>query len=135
MIVSTVIHASAFAGRSATLAVPRAVISQQEDGISALRVIGSLALCLLLAVGGAFALRARLATTPGWRPFPSRPKAGRRLRHVETLRLSPHVQLSLVTFDDSEILLAVSPHGARMLRPSIGPGEAVDDPAAERPCC
>jgi flagellar biogenesis protein FliO len=71
------------------------------------RVAGALALCLALAVGGAFALRTRMR---GTMPIFS---AGRRqLQLVETLRLSHQVDVCLFTCNDRQFIIAATPHGA-----------------------
>lgn len=75
------------------------------------RVLGALVLCLLLAVGAAFALKTRLRGTA---PLFS-VAAQRRLQLVETVRLSHQVDVCLLTCDGREIIVAASPHGAVFL--------------------
>jgi len=82
------------------------------------RVVGALALCLALAVGGAFALRTRMGGgvprwgSSGW-PFGQWPRAtvpaARRLTMLESLRISPQVHICLVACDEAEFLVAISP--------------------------
>jgi flagellar biogenesis protein FliO len=85
--------------------------------VSLWRVFGALIFCLALAAGAAFALRARLRGS-----LPSVKGAGRRLRLVESLRLSHQVDLCLVEIDGKEIVVAATPHGANLLERSGGPG-------------
>src|SRR5258706_11729693 len=56
-----------------------------DDTVSMWRVAAALLVCVLLAVGGAFALRARM----GAGALVFAPPPGRRLKLVGTLRLSP----------------------------------------------
>lgn len=74
------------------------------------RVIGALVLCLLLAAGAAFALRYRLR---GSVRLPS--AQGRRLRLVESLRLSHNVDVCLLECDSEHFLVAATPQGAVLL--------------------
>lgn len=83
------------------------------------RVIGSFLLCIALAAGGAFALRARLGL-----PMKVIGASPRRMRLLETLRLSHQVDLCLVSCDGREIMIAASPRGAELLDTA---------PAAEAP--
>jgi hypothetical protein len=90
------------------------------------RWVAALALCMALAVGGALALRARM---PGGkaRPIGSGALAGlfartlgggagpRRLRVVETARVNPQLEVSIVRCDDREYVLATTPQGAVLL--------------------
>lgn len=86
-----------------------------EDDVSIWRVVAALFLCMVLAVGGAFALRVRNGNgRPISFPF-LRAKVDRRLKLVETLRIGSHVDLSIVSFDGSELLIASSAHGAEVL--------------------
>jgi flagellar biogenesis protein FliO len=80
------------------------------------RVVGALIFCLALAAGAAFALRARLRGS-----LPSVKSAGRRLRLVESLRLSHQVDLCLVEIDGREVVVAATPHGANLLERSGSP--------------
>jgi flagellar biogenesis protein FliO len=78
------------------------------------RVIAALIFCVLLALAAAYVLRGRLN---GRLATLLAPKAGeRRLRLVETTRLSNQVDVCLLRIDDDELLLAVSPHGSVLLR-------------------
>ena len=83
-----------------------------DDGISTWRVLATLALCLTLAVAGAFAIRAGVGRRL---PFP-RVRAGRRkLVLVETLRLGHQTDICILDCEGSRVLLATGPHGARLL--------------------
>ena len=78
------------------------------------RVIGALLFCVLLAVGAAFVLRGRLNA-----PLAAllAPKGSvRRLRVIESTRLSPQVDVCLLQVDQEELLLAISPQGAVVLQ-------------------
>lgn len=84
-----------------------------DDGPSIWRVAGALLLCILFALAGALVLRARGGLGPlGW----PRTATGRRLKLVESVRLTPQVQLCIVTCDDREMLFATSPSGATFVR-------------------
>lgn len=76
------------------------------------RVIASFMLCSALAVGGALALRARLGL-----PMKVIGASQRRMKLLETLRLSHQVDLCLVSCDGRELMIAASPHGAVLLDP------------------
>jgi len=102
-------------------------------GFPWLRWVLALAFCLLLAVGGAFALRARGdAPTLGLRGW-SRRLAGRRvafgrLTVVEAVRASPALEVCLLRCDGRDYLVAVTPQALLQLTP--GPS---GEPAASRP--
>src|SRR5258708_39176301 len=83
------------------------------------RVGGALALCLALAVGGAFALRTRLGGA-----LPSGAGPGRRLRLVESVRLSHQTDVCLIRCDLRAFLIASTPQGAVLI------GEVEARPAA-----
>jgi flagellar biogenesis protein FliO len=74
------------------------------------RVVGALILCLALAIGGAFALRIKLRGA-----LPGLGTAGRRLRLVESIRLTQQVDVCLLSCDDKEFLIAATPHGALLI--------------------
>jgi flagellar biogenesis protein FliO len=79
--------------------------------ISIWRVLGALLFCLLLAAGAAFALRTRLKGT-----LPTlKTGSPRRMRLIESLRLSHQTDLCIVEVDGEEIIVAASPHGPRFL--------------------
>jgi flagellar biogenesis protein FliO len=78
--------------------------------VSVWRVTGALIFCLLLAAGAAFALRARLRGA-----LPPLRGQGRRLRLVESLRLSHQTDLCLIELDGRELVVASSAHGATLL--------------------
>jgi hypothetical protein len=110
--VAAFIAAISFVGATPTLA--QTLGQGNTDDISWWRVLAALLLCMALAIGGAFALRARGGASP-FLSFAA--KQNRRLRLVETLRLSNHVNLCIVDCDGSELLVAVSAQGARLLKP------------------
>lgn len=111
-------------------------ISQQlgqaaSAGPSPWRVAAALALCLLLAVAGAFALRLRMRG--GWSPpaglrlaLGGSPTlfgaAGRRLRLIETLRVSPQLEICLFSCDQRQFVIAATPHGATVLTDDAAAG-------------
>jgi len=104
--------------------------------ISWWRFASALIVCLVLAVLGALALRARLRTgravTAGalWpalagllAPAAARAAPGpRRLQLVETLRLGHQVEVCLVECDEEGFLIATSPHGAVVVAAGSGLG-------------
>jgi flagellar biogenesis protein FliO len=83
-----------------------------DDDISLARIAWVLALCLTLAVAGAFVLRHRLGQGPVFSFQPARP---RRLKLIEQLRLGAHTSLSIVACDGRELLLVSSDKETRLL--------------------
>jgi len=91
------------------LAVPAAAQTLGQGGgpeISWVRVIAALLFCLALAVGAALALRHRFRGS--LRPPPT---GERRLRLIETIRLSHQTDLCLLELDGQPFLFAASAHG------------------------
>ena len=88
-----------------------------DDGVAWWRVAAALIFCLLLAVGGALALRARLGGGVGaGRPLWLRAaQPTRRLELIETLRVKPQVDLLIVRCDGRELLLTASAQGAELI--------------------
>ena len=88
-----------------------------DDGVAWWRVAAALIFCLLLAVGGAFALRSRLGGGVGVRrpTWLRAAQTTRRLELVETLRVKPQVDLLIVRCDGRELLLSASAHGAELI--------------------
>jgi hypothetical protein len=82
------------------------------DDVPIWRVIGALLLCILLALGGALAIRVR---TPGGSILPLSMGRDRRLSIIESLRVGQHCELCIVACDGREILLLTSAHGGSML--------------------
>jgi len=114
---------------AATSGVAQAQTLGQAAGpdIPVWRVLGALLLCLGLAVGAASALKTRLrGATPIFGD------ARRRLQLVETVRLSHQVDICLLTYDEREIIVAATPHGAVFLPGASFPttAEAKPEPAA-----
>lgn len=85
-----------------------------DDDISFVRVFLALLLCLIIAVGAAYAMRGRNQLSQ-MLSLGLRPPQGR-LRLVESLRVGPQVHVCLVVCDDQELLLAVTPQSARILK-------------------
>jgi hypothetical protein len=110
------------------------------------RLALALLLCLALALSGALALHARLRgagptaivgrkpslALPAWplslgeglrlfKPAPAR------LRPIQTLRLSPHLEVCLFSCDGEEYLIAATPQGAVVLS-GREPAAATDHP-------
>ena len=75
------------------------------------RVFGALLFCLLLALGGAYALRARLGLR-----MPS-VMAGdqKHLKLLETVRLSHQIDICLLRWDGRDLIVAAGPQGATLL--------------------
>jgi len=116
-------RAAAGAGAAAAallLAAPAAAsIGQPGDaGVSLWRVAGALLFCLLLAAGAAFAMRARLRGS-----LPPLRGQAKRLKLVESLRLSHQVDLCLIDLDGRELLVAATAQGARLLLHREAPQE------------
>jgi len=106
---------AALATVSATPVWAQALGGASEPQVAWWRVLAALALCLALAVGGALALRARLGgQAPALRGFKLglKPAAVKRLRLVESLRVSHQVDVCLVSCDGAEFIVAASPQGA-----------------------
>ena len=74
------------------------------------RVIGALVFCLGLALAAAVLLKRRLGGGP-----PLFSTSARRVKLVETLRLSHQIDLCVVHYDDQELLVAAGAHGAALL--------------------
>lgn len=116
--------AAGIAASAAAPAFAQRLGQAAAEGPSPWRVAAALALCILLAIGGALALRARLrggwTAPPGWR-LPLRDPGGlfagspRRLRLIETLRLSHQVDICLFSFDERQFVVAATPHGATVV--------------------
>jgi len=97
------------------------------------RWFAALGFCLALAVVGAYALRARVHGRGGAWTLP-RSLAGllgggatatRRLTVIEALRVSPTLEVCLISCDAQEYLLAATPHGAVQLAPAPVSGREV----------
>ncbi len=116
-------HAWLFLVASTALALAGPALSQTlghggGTDVPLWRVFGALALCLALAVGAAFALKARFGGGP-----PLFTSAPRRLQLIESLRLSHQIDICLLRLDDREIIVAATPHGATLLAPDFPPAE------------
>jgi len=109
-----------------------------QTDIPWLRLTGALILCLALAVAAALALRARLGGgSPGGLKLgladllnPRGALAGRdarRLKLVETLRLSHNIDVCVLRFDDRDVLVAATAQGVVQLSPQ----PAVPDSASQ----
>lgn len=85
-----------------------------DDDISFERVFAALLLCLAIAIVAAFVLRGRLNLSP-LLSLTLRSSAAR-LRLVESLRVGNQVHLCIVMCDDEQLLIEVSPQGARILK-------------------
>jgi hypothetical protein len=74
------------------------------------RVVGALVFCLGLALAAAVLLKRRLGGGPAlFSP------AARRVKLVETLRLSHQIDLCVIHYDDQELLVAAGANGAALL--------------------
>jgi flagellar biogenesis protein FliO len=83
-----------------------------DDGIETWRVVAALALCLGLAVAGAYAIRLRFGTLP---PLLANLRGARQLKLIESLRLGPQSDLHVVECDGQRMLVASSPAGVAIL--------------------
>lgn len=90
------------------------------------RVVGALSICLALAVAAAFSLKWKLSRdpsqpiAPAWAAlFTKSIKTlggdARRLRLVETLRLSHQIDICLIRCDRREYIVAASPQGGYLV--------------------
>jgi hypothetical protein len=93
-----------------------------DDDIAPWRVILILALCLLLAVGGAFALRWKMQRSGAPLSFGQH----RRMLLIERVRLSHQVDLCLVRCDGREFMITTSPRDTRF-GPEVAPGSSAVD--------
>lgn len=84
-----------------------------DEGVSLVRVGLALTLCLLLAVGGAIAIKLRSGHTI---PLLRKEGNNRRLILKESLRISHQIDLCIVSCDGQESLIATSANGAQCLR-------------------
>jgi flagellar biogenesis protein FliO len=89
-----------------------------SDDVSAVRVFLALLVSLLLASFAILLLRQRLGGRP-MRLIPRLPSAAQRIRLVESRRITPQAQVSLIDVDGAEYLLLVSASGPLLLK---GPG-------------
>lgn len=80
--------------------------------ISIWRIVAAFVLCALLAVAGAFLLKARQGSV---RLVSLIAKQDRRLRLIETLRLGHQADLCIVECDGRQLLIAASAHETRLL--------------------
>jgi hypothetical protein len=115
--------AASLAGMATALASQAALADRlgqaPDDGPSIWRVAGAFSLCALFAFAGALVLRSRGGLGAlSW----LRPATARRLTLVESVRLTPQVQLCIVVCDGREMLLTTAPTGAILLR-ELGPAE------------
>jgi hypothetical protein len=79
------------------------------------RILAGLGLILALGVGALLVVRSRGAKLTLWRPV-----AHRRLKVIETTRLSPQGVLCLASCDGTEYLIAITPGSALVVdRPSL----------------
>jgi hypothetical protein len=97
-----------------------------DDGVSLWRVALALLLCMGLAVGGAFLIKARSGSGQ-LLPWPVLARPARRLRLVETLSLRNHVDLNIVTCDGRELLVVTSEKGALLTHALSGREVAPED--------
>jgi flagellar biogenesis protein FliO len=86
------------------------------------RVLGALAFCLALALAAAILLKRRLGG-PGRAAF----GRARRLQLVESLRLSHHIDLCVISCDGAEFMLAATPHGVTLINPSLPKAAVPED--------
>ncbi|HEY5723954.1 MAG TPA: hypothetical protein VIT45_16715 [Allosphingosinicella sp.] len=91
--------------------------------VSLWRVVGALILCIMLAAGAAFALRGKLGGKLGGM-MPIIRGGDRRLRLVESLRLSHQVDICIVRIDERELILTASVQGANLIEMGSAAREA-----------
>jgi flagellar biogenesis protein FliO len=107
--------------RAAAPAQPIPYRKDESVGAMALDVAGVLGVSLAVGVGALVLLRRYLVRTQG--------APGRRLRVVETVRLTPKSALYLVELDRRTLLIGQQGDSLVVLAPAAPP----DDPAAGRP--
>ena len=116
-------QAAALAASSTPLLAQRLGQGTGSD-VPVLRVIGALALCLGLAVIGAYLLKRRLGG-----PIVRMPGSARRLKLVESLRLSHQIDLCIVECDRGEFIVAATPHGATLINAGPLSADNPEDPS------
>ncbi|MEQ1540692.1 MAG: hypothetical protein ABL926_00405 [Novosphingobium sp.] len=84
-------------------------------GISLVRVISALLLCLAAAVGIVLALRARGGKSSAGLGKLTGIYRDHRIRIIESRRISPHCDVCLFSFDDEEFLIACGSAGPTLL--------------------
>jgi flagellar biogenesis protein FliO len=89
-----------------------------EDDISLWRVASAFVLCVILAIAGAFLLKARGGNVPF---LPTLLKRSQRLRLIETLRLGNNATLSIVECDGRELLVLSTPQSCEIARDLSSP--------------
>lgn len=82
-----------------------------DAGVPAIRVVAALIFCLLVAVGAAYALRSRPEILQALNVTRNK----RRLKLVESLRLSHQIDLCIVSCDGHELLVSASAKGVEVL--------------------
>jgi flagellar biogenesis protein FliO len=113
-----------FVAAASLILAPAAAAAAQRlggggsDDVSAVRVFLALLVSLLLASFAILLLRQRLGGRP-IRLLPRLHSAGERIRLVESRRITPQAEISLVEVDGAEYLLLVSASGPLLLK---GPG-------------
>lgn len=103
---------------ASTSAIGQTLGQGSDDGTSLWRVLSAFILCSLLALLGAWAIKTRFhgkASLPAWFKFPTSDRPERRLLLRETLRLNPHTNLSIVSCDGRELLIATSGSDVKLL--------------------
>lgn len=97
-------------------------LAGSDLGPSWWRVLGALAICVLVALLAAFALKAlttgglRLPRAGSWRSTLRFHPRERRLRPIESVRLSPNLEVCLFQCDGREYLMAATASGVLLLR-------------------
>jgi flagellar biogenesis protein FliO len=89
-----------------------------EDDISLWRVASAFVLCVILAIAGAFLLKARGGNVPF---LPTHLKRSQRLRLIETLRLGNNAAVSIVECDGRELLVVSTPQTCEIARDLSSP--------------
>ena len=84
----------------------------ETPDISIVRVIAALMFCVLMALGGAWALRFRMTGRFDLPALPKLPQVvPRKLVLIERLRLGPQHELCIIAHEDREFIISVSPAG------------------------
>ena len=87
------------------------------------RVLGALVFCLGLALVAAVLIKRRLGGGPAL--FSAAP---RRIKLVESLRLSHQIDLCVIHYDDQELLVAAGANGAALLSTKPKPDTPAETP-------
>lgn len=115
---------------AAEAAEPGGLGGGEDLSIPVWRILAAFLLCVALAFAAILVLRRRRPGAP-LPSFPRLPVRARRIEVLETRRLSPHADISLVRENGREYLLLLSAGGGQVLR--AGTAELLEPASHEQP--